>query len=163
MGDMISQLDETRKNTISPQSTRKTIAPQSPDSAVRQVSEKDSSNKLSRVQQISNDQWMGEIIETTRAWEVCEGDCPRKEEDNIRCTGVEHMEDETREKMMVIVAQLISGVDITEVYSPDRVCKIAREMGLKAGLSFDLTNGWDFNLEQYKKAAWDYIIRENHY
>ena len=36
----------------------------------------------------------------------------------------------------------ISGVDITEVYSPVRVAAVAAKFGLTPGTSFDLKNGW---------------------
>ena len=39
-----------------------------------------------------------------------------------------------------ILAAAILGVDITEVYSPDRVTKVAQRFGLKAGSTFDLAN-----------------------
>ena len=42
-----------------------------------------------------------------------------------------------------IVAQVILGVDITEVYSPERIAKVAKEFGLVPGSSMDLTNGWE--------------------
>ena len=38
-----------------------------------------------------------------------------------------------------IVASVILGVDITELYSPERVAKVARKYGLAAGSSMDLT------------------------
>ena len=39
-----------------------------------------------------------------------------------------------------ILASAILGIDITEVYSPERVAKVARSFGLQAGSSFDFTN-----------------------
>ena len=39
----------------------------------------------------------------------------------------------------------ISGVDITEVYSPVRVAAVAAKFGLTPGTSFDVTNGWDLS------------------
>ena len=53
-----------------------------------------------------------------------------------------------------ILAAAILGVDITEVYSPERVAKVAQRFGLKAGSPFDLANGWDFNIEEHRKKAW---------
>ena len=53
-----------------------------------------------------------------------------------------------------ILAAAILGVDITEVYSPERVAKVAQRFGLRAGSSFDLTNGWDFNIGQLRRKAW---------
>ena len=59
----------------------------------------------------------------------------------------EEMLDSMTEIDRKILAAAILGVDITEVYSPERVAKVAQRFGLKAGSSFDLTNGWDFNIE----------------
>ena len=38
-----------------------------------------------------------------------------------------------------IICKLVKGADVTEVYSPERVIEAARRMGLKGGLSLDLT------------------------
>ena len=61
-----------------------------------------------------------------------------------------------------ILAAAILGVDITEVYSPERVANVAQRFGLRAGLSFDLTNGWDFNIEEHRRKAWTSIKEESH-
>ena len=58
---------------------------------------------------------------------------------------------------MRIAAKAILGVDITEIYSPERVVKVANAMGFRGGLSFDLTNGWNFNVEEDCEEAWQYI------
>ena len=42
-----------------------------------------------------------------------------------------------------IIASAILGVDITEVYSPERVNEVAKRQDLVPGSSLDLTNGWD--------------------
>lgn len=44
-----------------------------------------------------------------------------------------------------ILASCIMGVDITRVFRPERVNKLAARFGLVAGTSMDLTNGWDFD------------------
>ena len=43
-----------------------------------------------------------------------------------------------------ILASVILGVDITEVFSPIRVNQLAAKFGLVPGASLDLTNGWNF-------------------
>ena len=43
-----------------------------------------------------------------------------------------------------ILSASILGVDITEVYSPKRVGRVAKTFGRVSGSSMDLTNGWDF-------------------
>ena len=40
-----------------------------------------------------------------------------------------------------ILLASISGVDITEVYSPERFARVAKKFGLVSGSSMDLTNG----------------------
>ena len=62
-----------------------------------------------------------------------------------------------------ILAASILGVDITEVYSPERIAKVARKFGLQAGSFFDLTNGWDFNVEEHRRKAWVKIKEESPY
>ena len=62
-----------------------------------------------------------------------------------------------------ILASVIMGVDITEVYSPARVAQVARKFGLTPGSSMDLTEGWDFNLEEHKTLAWKRIREEQPY
>ena len=42
-----------------------------------------------------------------------------------------------------ILALSIHGVDVSEIFSPERVATTAAKSGLRAGSSFDLTNGWD--------------------
>ena len=56
-----------------------------------------------------------------------------------------------------IIAATLLGVDITEVYSPERLAQVVKRYGLTAGSSMDLTNGWGFNQESHKKAAWRQI------
>jgi hypothetical protein len=55
------------------------------------------------------------------------------------------------------------GVDMTEVYSPVRVAAVAGRFGLKAGTSFDLTNGWNFSDPKHRAAAWKRIKEEDPY
>ena len=62
-----------------------------------------------------------------------------------------------------IVASVILGVDITEVYSPERIAKVARDFGLKPGSSMDLTTGWDFTRSDHRRAAWKKVEEEDPY
>ena len=59
-----------------------------------------------------------------------------------------------------IMASVILGVDITEVFSPERVAGVAKRYGLVAGSSFDLTNGWDFNVKEHREECWRRIKKE---
>ena len=67
------------------------------------------------------------------------------------------MLDDTDKK---ILSAAIMGVDITEIYSPERVAKVAKKFGLVSGSSMDLTNGWDFDREDHKRLAWKRVREE---
>ena len=56
-----------------------------------------------------------------------------------------------------ILTAAIMGVDITEIFSPERLAGVARKFGLSAGSSMGLTNGWDFNREDHKRQAWNKV------
>ena len=43
---------------------------------------------------------------------------------------------------------------MNQVYSSERVAKVVQKFGVRAGSSFDLTNGRDFRLEDHRKNAW---------
>ena len=57
-----------------------------------------------------------------------------------------------------ILAALLRGADITEVYSPERVVKACRGQNLVPGTSMDLTNGWDFTKKEDRDRA---VVRVN--
>ena len=52
-----------------------------------------------------------------------------------------------------ILSSYIMGVDITEIYSPEKETQVARKFGLVSGSSMDLINGWDFNRDDHKRLA----------
>ena len=62
-----------------------------------------------------------------------------------------------------ILSAAIMNVDITEVYSPERVARVERKFEPVAGSSMDLTNGWDFNREDHRRQAWNKIRDEAPY
>ena len=62
-----------------------------------------------------------------------------------------------------IMAAAIMGVDITDIFSLERVARVARRFGLVAWTFFDLTNGWDFTSEDHKRKAWTRIREESPY
>ena len=39
----------------------------------------------------------------------------------------------------------IGRVQVAEIYSPERVTKVAKSMGMEVGLSMDLITGWNFD------------------
>ena len=47
-----------------------------------------------------------------------------------------------------ILAMVLKGVDITEVFSPERVTKLWSKYGLITGDSFDLGDGYDLSDEK---------------
>ncbi len=49
--------------------------------------------------------------------------------------------------------KIMRGVDVSEIFSPDRVVKMAKAMGLTGGLSMDLRTGWDFRRREDRAAA----------
>ena len=59
-----------------------------------------------------------------------------------------------------------TGVDISEVYSPERVVEAAKSMGLKGGISMDITTHdprgrpWDFDLLEMRNQAIRHIMEE---
>ena len=52
-----------------------------------------------------------------------------------------------------IVAAIARGVDITEVFSPNRLAKACIRFGLIPGGSMDLSTGWNFDLVADRRRA----------
>jgi len=48
-------------------------------------------------------------------------------------------------------------VDVSEVFSPPRVGKVAMKFGLEVGDAMDLTTGWDFTKEEDQAKAEKYV------
>ena len=47
--------------------------------------------------------------------------------------------------VLEVLREKLFGVDVAEIYSPERIAKEATKFGLKAGWSMDLLSGWDFS------------------
>ena len=47
----------------------------------------------------------------------------------------------------------IERIKVAEIYSPERVNKVAEEIGLGKGWSVDLTNGWDLTKVAHKNEV----------
>ena len=60
-----------------------------------------------------------------------------------------------------IIASCLFGVDITEVYSPERVNRVVQKWGLTPGSSLDLTNGFDFTKAEDRRRPWARIKDED--
>ena len=58
-----------------------------------------------------------------------------------------------------MVTQLLN-VDISEMFSPERVTAICKQYGLKPGQAMDIKNGFDFDLAADRKKAWDSILKD---
>ena len=59
-----------------------------------------------------------------------------------------------RKDRQCVVYHAVRYLDhVGEVYSPPRVCEEARRQGLRAKLSLDLTNGWDFRLAAHRERS----------
>ena len=52
-----------------------------------------------------------------------------------------------------IVADILKGVVLTEVYSPDRVVRACHELGLIKGDSFELRTGFDLSKPEVQRAV----------
>ena len=64
-----------------------------------------------------------------------------------------------REDEIEVLAAICKGVDVTEIFSPERVTKLCRKYGLIAGDSFDLRDGYDLSVEQTQALVIDRIRR----
>jgi len=86
-----------------------------------------------------------------------------QESPETRMSGVESTveDDEGEQKMLMkIMSQVIRGVDISEIYSPERIAAEARKFGLIAGLSMDLLTGWDFEKKEDRSKAEEHQEKE---
>jgi hypothetical protein len=45
------------------------------------------------------------------------------------------------------------GVDISEMFSPERVTAVCKSYGLKPGQAMDIKNGYDFDLASDRKKG----------
>ena len=52
------------------------------------------------------------------------------------------------------------GVDVIEIYSPERVTGIAKNMSLTPRSAMDVSNGWDFSKADDQLRAWKNIKEE---
>ena len=56
-----------------------------------------------------------------------------------------------------MLSACLRGVDITEMYSPERINQVCHEFGLNKGTSFDLRSGWDFEKDDDRRGGWKQI------
>ena len=60
-----------------------------------------------------------------------------------------------------ILSACIRGVDVMELYSPERINKVCHEFGLRKGSSLDLRTGWNFEEESHRRAAWERVHQDD--
>ena len=80
-----------------------------------------------------------------------------KEEEEVKENADVDMVVNAIQKIENMEKKEVNSVDVVELFSPPRVTKVAGELGLRAGMAMDLTNGWDFSLERHRQAAERYI------
>ena len=56
--------------------------------------------------------------------------------------------------------ELVRSVDMSEMFSPERVASVCKKYGLVPRQALDLKNGYNFDLTADRKKAWDFIIRD---
>ena len=54
----------------------------------------------------------------------------------------------------------LASVDVSEMFSPERVTKVCEEFGLVPGQAMDLKNGFDFDRAADRNKAWKSIIAD---
>lgn len=59
-----------------------------------------------------------------------------------------------------MMSKLLSGVDVTEIYSPALVAQVCSKYCLQGRSSMDLSNGWDFDLLDQRLQAEARVINE---
>ena len=60
-----------------------------------------------------------------------------------------------------ILSACIRGVDVTELYSPERINKVCHELGRKKGSSPYFRTSWNFDDEAHGVAAWERVRQED--
>ena len=65
----------------------------------------------------------------------------------------------SRQSVELLNRQLL-GVDVMEVFSPERVGKLCKEYGLDQGLAMDIKSGYDFDNADDRKRFWEAAIRD---
>ena len=72
----------------------------------------------------------------------------------------------TQGEISSIIGKAMRGIDISEIYSPQRVVEVAKAMGLVGGLSMDITTcdtdgrRWDFSETEMRNRAIRHLIKD---
>ena len=59
-----------------------------------------------------------------------------------------------------IMRQILMGVDISEVFSPERVARTCIAFGMVPGESLDLSTGWDLSKVDGRRKAIRMVVRD---
>ena len=59
------------------------------------------------------------------------------------------------------VQRALKDLVVSEVFSQPRVAQEAQKMGMKAGTSFDLVNGYDLRTSEGKRRCWEQLKKED--
>ena len=54
----------------------------------------------------------------------------------------------------------LMSVDVTEIFSPERVAAVCREFNLRPGMSMDIKSGFDFDKKSDRDRCWDAIKKD---
>ena len=57
-------------------------------------------------------------------------------------------------------AQQLMSVDLSEMYSPERVSAVCSSYGLRPGRDMHIKNGFDFDLASDRKRAWEHVVND---
>ena len=67
------------------------------------------------------------------------------------------------EESKKIMALIMNGNDVTEIFSPPRIAEAAKDLGLLPGASMDIRTGWDFSKPADRRRAVEYIKEQKPY
>ena len=65
----------------------------------------------------------------------------------------------SRQSVEMLIRQL-RGVDVMEIFSPERVGKLCKEYGLDQGSPMDIKSGYDFDMAENRKRCWEAVIKD---
>ena len=70
----------------------------------------------------------------------------------------------SNQRFKLAVTRFVAGqlmrVDMSEMFSPERVTSVCKQYGLIPGQAMDIKHGIDFDLAADRKKAWDPILRD---
>ena len=67
------------------------------------------------------------------------------------------------EESKKIMALIMNGNDVTEIFSPPRIAEAAKDLGLLPGASMDIQTGWDFSKPADRRRGVEYIKEQKPY